>query len=261
MLIQDLVSFGNRVKNRFPAPLRKPLILLLRPFAQASEQRQLRALYSRLVSPGDLAFDIGAHTGTMTRALLAAGARVVAVDPQPACVRDLQARFGRNPRVTVEAVGVAEREGELHFTVCEKPQSSTFAKDIMSQRDPALGWKETIPVPVTTLDRLVEKYGMPRFCKIDVEGLKERVLEGLSRPLPVVSFEFHAARLEDARRCADRILALGPALFQVSLHTRHRFHFPEWVSRDRLFGFLETHPDASRLYGDVYARSADAVNS
>jgi len=35
-----------------------------------------------------------------------------------------------------------------------------------------------------------DEYGLPHFCKIDVEGFEEQALAGLSRPLPVLSFEF-----------------------------------------------------------------------
>ncbi len=48
-----------------------------------------------MIGPGDLAFDIGAHAGNRTRAMLRAGARVVALEPQAAfhalLARDLPA--------------------------------------------------------------------------------------------------------------------------------------------------------------------------
>ena len=43
---------------------------------------RLARFYRGIVAPGDLAFDIGAHAGNRTRALLRAGARVVALEPQ-----------------------------------------------------------------------------------------------------------------------------------------------------------------------------------
>jgi hypothetical protein len=42
----------------------------------------LRRFYRSLLRHGDLAFDIGAHVGTRARAMRAAGARVVALEPQ-----------------------------------------------------------------------------------------------------------------------------------------------------------------------------------
>ena len=42
------------------------------------------ALYARLLRPGDLAFDIGAHVGDRIASFRRLGARVVALEPQPA---------------------------------------------------------------------------------------------------------------------------------------------------------------------------------
>jgi hypothetical protein len=70
---------------------------------------QLRRFYRRFVPPGGLAFDIGAHVGNRVDAFRALGARVVALEPQPAFTRLLQRRFGADPRVTLcdEAAGRA----------------------------------------------------------------------------------------------------------------------------------------------------------
>jgi hypothetical protein len=44
------------------------------------------ALYRRFIRPGDLAFDVGAHVGDRVASFRRLGARVVAVEPQPAHV-------------------------------------------------------------------------------------------------------------------------------------------------------------------------------
>src|SRR4030095_4746433 len=54
-------------------------------------------LYGQFVQPGDPVFDIGAHVGGRTAAFRRLGARVVAVEPQPALVRTLRLLYGRHP--------------------------------------------------------------------------------------------------------------------------------------------------------------------
>jgi 23S rRNA (adenine-N6)-dimethyltransferase len=53
------------------------------------------------VVPGSLVLDLGAGGGVLTRALADAGARVHAVELDPAALRQLRARFGDDPRVEV----------------------------------------------------------------------------------------------------------------------------------------------------------------
>ena len=46
-------------------------------------QRRLRRLYRTFAGPNDLVFDLGAHVGNRTRALVRLGCRVIALEPQP----------------------------------------------------------------------------------------------------------------------------------------------------------------------------------
>jgi 23S rRNA (adenine-N6)-dimethyltransferase len=53
------------------------------------------------LTPGSLALDLGAGGGVISGALAAAGARVRAIELDPAALRQLRARFGADPRVEV----------------------------------------------------------------------------------------------------------------------------------------------------------------
>lgn len=55
------------------------------------------------VRPGDLVLDVGAGTGTITRELVAVGARVVAVELHPRRVQTLRERVAGMPVVVVAA--------------------------------------------------------------------------------------------------------------------------------------------------------------
>jgi len=64
----------------------------------------------------------------------------------------------------------------------------------------------------TTLDLLIDRFGVPAFCKIDDEGLELEVLRGLSHPVPALSFEYHAtaSEMEPTRARLDLLGRLGP---------------------------------------------------
>jgi FkbM family methyltransferase len=218
-------------------------------------------LYRRFVERGDLVFDIGAHVGDRIAAFRRLGARVVAVEPQPALVTTLKLLYGRDRAVTIEPVAVGNREGtiELRLNV-DNPTVSTASAAFVQAADGAPGWEgqawtRTIHVPVTTLDALIARHGMPAFIKIDVEGFEAEALAGLTRPPRALSFEFTTIQREVAAACIERCAALGYARYNAMLGERHAWILPDWASAEAIADWLRTLP-ATANSGDVYALPA-----
>jgi FkbM family methyltransferase len=218
-------------------------------------------LYRRFVERGDLVFDIGAHVGDRIAAFRRLGARVVAVEPQPALVTTLKLLYGRDRAVTIEPVAVGNREGtiELRLNV-DNPTVSTASAAFVQAADGAPGWEgqawtRTIHVPVTTLDALIARHGMPAFIKIDVEGFEAEALAGLTRPPRALSFEFTTIQREVAAACIERCAALGYARYNAMLGERHAWILPVWASAAAVADWLRTLP-ATANSGDVYALPA-----
>jgi hypothetical protein len=109
-----------------------------------------------------------------------------------------------------------------------------------------------VEVDTTTLDALIERFGMPSFVKIDVEGAEPEVLAGLSRPVAGLSFEYLPRALDYARTCTARLSELGPYEFNWSVGESGGLA-ERWISGGELMAALET-PEAQRRPGDVYAR-------
>ena len=60
------------------------------------------------------------------------GARVVAIEPQPALVRTLRLLYGRDRQVTIEAVAVGRSEGEIELKLnVDNPTVSTASDDFV----------------------------------------------------------------------------------------------------------------------------------
>jgi hypothetical protein len=93
---------------------------------------------------------------------------------------------------------------------------------------------------------------VPDFVKIDVEGAEPRVLAGLTRAVPALSFEYVPAARDAAIACVERLASLGPYRFNRSTGESHRLDLDEWVGADAMREWLGAlRPDAKS--GDVYA--------
>jgi FkbM family methyltransferase len=231
---------------------RSRLIYDFKPF---NRKRMVR-FYSLFIRSGDLCFDIGAHTGNRTGTWLSMGANVVSAEPQPAFIRLLMKKFGNNPRFHLEnsAIGSIPGKAILHISRMN-PAISTLSdqwKKIMTDFEPELAWEDAADVEVQTLDNLLARYGIPVFCKIDVEGYEPEVLSGLSVPLPALSFELFPTTPGRTIDCINKMENLGRYEYNWSLTESFRMNSPSWMSAPLMIKTIKAYN--GRKSGDIYAR-------
>lgn len=218
-------------------------------------------LYAQFVRPGDLVFDIGAHVGDRIAAFSRLGARVVAVEPQPALVKTLRLLYGRDAKVVIEATAVGRQAGEIELNLnLDNPTVSTASTDFIAAAASAPGWQgqnwgKRLRVPMTTIDALIARHGVPAFIKIDVEGFEAEALAGLTQPVAALSFEFTTIQRDVARACVGRCGALGYTRFNAVLGESQEFAHDEWLDNGALLRWLDALPPEANS-GDVYARLA-----
>lgn len=215
-------------------------------------------IYSQLIRPGTLCFDVGANVGNMTETFLKLGAQVVCVEPQDDCMRILRRRFGRNGNVVLIQKGLAERDGQRELWICDDNDAiATMSKRWMTAvRNSGrlhFRWTRRQKVSVTTLDALIREYGVPHLCKIDVEGFELQVLKGLAKPIPHIAFEFHRELIEEARACASYIQSLGDVEFNYSTDSAFGLCLDSWLPLDDVFSHIGA-AERPLLWGDIFAR-------
>jgi FkbM family methyltransferase len=164
-----------------------------RPYRQYLREKE--RLFGDFVRPDSLVFDLGANQGEFSLLFSRIGARVVAVEPNPPLAEKLRSRFGKS-QVVEAAVGSEPGRATLYLgrdsnysTISEQWKPVVEGRNRLSEG--------SVEVEVTTLDALIEAFGVPVFVKIDVEGHELAVLRGLSTPIDGLLFEFQCPLLDD----------------------------------------------------------------
>ena len=238
------------------------VIRSLRIYYGGRERRNaLDRHYARFVAGGDLVFDIGSHVGDRVAAFRRLGARVIAVEPQPALATTLRLLYGRDKAVTVVESAVGRQPGTIALKLnLDNPTVSTASEAFIAAAHDAPGWEgqqwtRTVEVPVTTLDALIARSGAPRFIKIDVEGFEAEVLAGLSAPVLALSFEFTTIQRDIACACIARCATIGYAAFEASLGESLAFAHGRTLTEGEITDWLMALPDRANS-GDIYATLA-----
>ena len=166
----------------------------------------------------NLVFDIGYNHGEFSRAVLKEfeDCKVIALEANESLYLN---QVGTIPEVPLINFLVSNEDGaEKDFYINYQDGISTASKEFTENSRFAAGskyvyntggWDKAIHVNTITLDSIISKYGAPDLIKVDVEGYERTVLEGLSRKVPLLCFEFHEEFTLDGIACLDHLHSIG----------------------------------------------------
>jgi FkbM family methyltransferase len=172
-----------------------------------------------------IVFDVGMNNGDDSAYYLSRGFRVVAIEANPVLVEKARVRFQREiaaGQLVIECVAVAEERGRLPFWINEERTEFSSLFQERARRD---GMRcRRVEIEVLTFDVLLERYGIPYYLKIDIEGAERCCLQSLqSFPLPsFISVE--AESLE----YLQLLWQLGYREFAIVDQMRHNSSFPDF---------------------------------
>lgn len=213
--------------------------------------------YNMFIGKDDLCFDIGANYGNRTEVFLSLGAKVIAFEPQPHVVEFLKKKFGNS--IIIEQLALGAKEGFAQMYLSDSSTISSMSKQwidtVKKTRFQNSNWNEKIDVNVSTLDIMLEKYGIPNFCKIDVEGFELQVLKGLNTPIQLLSFEFAVPEFTaKAIDCLEYMNKLGVYECNYSHGESMKLGLQKWISIAELTELIQLLPSQSIDGGDIYLR-------
>jgi FkbM family methyltransferase len=205
----------------------------------------------------NLIFDIGANLGSTVKIFIRKSKKIVAFEPNKLLVNNLKEMF-KHDNVIIDTRALSNKVGTKVFNVSNADSLSTFSEDWIhnSRFSNTITWDTQIEVETTTLDNIIEEYGIPDYVKIDVEGYEYEVLSSLTKFLPDTLFAFEWAEETKDKICLilEHVNNLGYRSFGYTEEDKVLFDGEiDWVGYEKFLKTVEEFkPERKVRWGMIY---------
>ena len=220
-------------------------------------RRQMQRFYADMLQAGDLCFDVGAHVGSRAAVLAGLGCEVVAIEPHPFLAGKLRQRFAQTRNLQIRQLAVSDTAGQA--TLYSSPRYLTVSSlqrawtdSLRKVRPHNISFTDEVVVEAQTLSGLIEQHGVPRYCKLDIEGMDVVVLRALEQPIEIISFEHLPGLITDTAEAVAALSDLAEYRFNHFPRESHLFQLAKPVAGDELIDSLQASA-AARSASDVFA--------
>jgi FkbM family methyltransferase len=220
--------------------------------------KKRREFYSTFLEKGNLFFDVGANYGNRIEPIIDMGIHIVAIEPQNSCVKYLRLKYGKKISVVDKGLGADEEDKTMHVSdthVLSSFSNEWVSSNIESGKYSNSTWNEEKKISMTTLDKLINKFGVPRYIKIDVEGYESEVFKGLSQPIEFISFEYTVPEhIDKVIMCLQRIMSISAnqIICNYSIGETLEWVLDEWITYDKMLIEVNSERFVKSGIGDIY---------
>lgn len=224
---------------------------------QQVEPNFFKNLFKSHPSKNNLIFDVGANIGSKSVIFSKLAKKVIAFEPSEKLFIFLNNRFkGSNVTIYNLALGSSIKSSDFYIVENNEAYNSLNKKHIeITATDRNIATIETVKhkeVRVEIIETFIQKYGIPKYIKIDVEGYEYEVIKGLKTPVQFLSFEANLPEF-----CEESIQSIN-YLDKISLHqytynftTDNYFLLKNFVTKIEAIKFLR---NTKLDYLEVYAK-------
>lgn len=181
------------------------------------------------IKPGNVVWDIGANVGLFSFAaanVVGENGKVLAIEADTFLVDLLRKSAGMdtNAKLNVDVlpVAISDSIGIAKFNVAKRGRAANHLAAATGSSQTG-GVRETQLVPTVTLDWLLERYPVPAFIKIDVEGAEDKVFEGARKLLSEIKPGILCEVTGNNRRAISEVLKNnGYKLYNAESFRKHK---------------------------------------
>jgi FkbM family methyltransferase len=168
--------------------------------------------------------------------------------------------FGKKIHLITKGLGAKEETRK--FFIADSSTISTFSEEYIkavkdSGRFASNNWNKTAEIQMTTLDNLINQFGVPAFIKIDVEGFEKEVLSGLTQKIKALSFEYCVPeQQEQALDCIRILSSSNPVMkYNYSPGESMKFELQNWLMADEMISIVRSEKFITTGFGDIYGKN------
>lgn len=221
--------------------LNEPTQRMIYFFGNYDERHELSML-QKLLSPGEVFWDVGANIGFYTLAastLVGQEGLVVAFEPGPHSWRALMANIDLNQRPNIIPFKMAVAADYGWVTLFSQPDIADGGASLILRPDPSC---RPDLCPAINLDSFLQDFGLapPTFLKVDVEGAEALVLAGSRRLLANPAPPLLLLEMNDPQTVSEFLQDLGYVGAQLY---RRKWYLCENPVMAKSRNMLWFHPD------------------
>lgn len=173
----------------------------------------------------NLIIDVGMHTGIDTLFYLSQKYKVIAIEANPQLCAENERKFKKfiaQGSLIILNYAISDTDyDEIPFYISSHSSWSSIKSDLAGRGNTSV---EKVTVKTRTLKSIIEQYGTPYFCKIDIEGYDFVALESLMglKQLPkFISVESESSNSiynvenSESNKTLNLLIALGYTKFKL----------------------------------------------